>query len=226
MSPIFQVEPTLAQAENSPGADGLFDQLGKPVGEVVGPLVQRLSFEVLSTLIVILFGVMLYLLVSRMLARIDRRSHLDRSLIVTLRIVIRWLFTILILAAILQVWDVLDQFWAALTALVTLVAIGFFAVWSVLSNVLCSMILLGTRPFRIGQRISLPPDEVLTGTVQEITLLHTVLKTPAGDTLKIPNNVFFQRSLMIHGPATAAAEPAPPRPEAKDQGVDPDTENQ
>jgi small-conductance mechanosensitive channel len=196
------------------------DWLPEGVAESIEPVVRVVSFEVASTLVVLLFAFLLYLMVARLLRRLSEDSHLDRSLIATLRIIARWLFVILTIAAVMQVWGVLEQFWAAITALVTLVAIGFVAVWSVLSNVLCSLILLGTRPFRIGQRIGLPPDELLEGTVIEITLLHTVLQTDAGDTLKVPNNTFFQRTLCIRPPGYAPPKPKPPAddssPESKE----------
>ena len=170
--------------------------------------------EVLHTFVVLAFALLIYYVASRLIRRLDRDTHLDHSLVVTLKIVLRWLFVLLTSAAIMQVWHVLDQFWAAITALLTLVAIGFVAVWSVLSNVLCSLILLAARPFRIGQRISLPPDEMLEGVVLEVTLLHTVLKTDSGDLLKIPNNTFFQRTLQIR-PAEYIP-PAVPKPPERD----------
>ena len=162
--------------------------------------------EAFSTLVVLLIALGLYFVVSRLLSKLNRNSHLDASIVATLRTVTRWLFFIFTLAAVLQVWNVLDQFWAATTAFVTLVAIGFVAVWSVLSNVLCSIILLASRPFRIGQTIELPPDN-LGGSVQDITLLHTVLLTEQGDELKIPNNLFFQRVIRLkHGTDEPAFE--------------------
>ena len=173
-----------------------------------GLATRHIPGEVINSFIVLAFALLIYYVASRLIRRLDRDTHLDHSLVVTLRIVLRWLFVLLTSAAIMQVWHVLDQFWAAITALLTLVAIGFVAVWSVLSNVLCSLILLAARPFRIGQRIALPPDEMLEGTVVEVTLLHTVLKTDTGDVLKIPNNIFFQRTLQIRSagyvPAAAA----------------------
>ncbi|MEM9881852.1 MAG: mechanosensitive ion channel family protein [Planctomycetota bacterium] len=201
------------------------DQLPEPVAWVIEKLIELSSPQVFATAVVLVLAVLVYTLVRRMLVRLRDQSHLDESLVGALRVVARWLFVLLTLAAMLQVWGVLNQLWAALTAAVTLVAIGFVAVWSVLSNVLCSLILIGTRPFRIGQRIALPPDEQLEGVVLHVTLLHTVLRTDEGDRLKIPNNLFFQRTLRIYGPnakakkAAAKADPPPdppPVPEADD----------
>ncbi len=155
--------------------------------------------EGLATVAVLLFAGLVYLLVSRSLRLAEATTHLTHAMVQSLRIIARWLFVGLTAAAVLQVWGVLDQFWAALTAVFALIAIGFFAVWSVLSNVLCSIILLASRPFRIGEQIDLPPDE-LGGEVVDITLLHTVLRTDEGHVLKVPNNLFFQRVLRVRAP--------------------------
>lgn len=223
----FMLIVLLAQTDTD--ADGvatevqrLAERLPEPVADVVNPLIDWFSPEVVATGVVLLFALLLYVLVRRLFERLRSESHLDTSLVEALRIVARWLFVVLTAAAVLQVWGVLDQFWAALTAAVTLVAIGFVAVWSVLSNVLCSLILLGTRPFRLGQRIALPPDEQLEGVVADITLLHTVLRTDAGDTLKIPNNQFFQRALRIYGPDYRPGDGKDAAERPKDDRVDPE----
>ncbi len=39
--------------------------------------------------------------------------------------------------------------WAALTGFAAVAAVAFFAVWSVLSNIFCSVLIFTTRPFRL-----------------------------------------------------------------------------
>lgn len=175
----------------------------------------ELRWEITATAVVLICAVCLYILAARLLKKLGQNTHLEASLVVTLRIVMRWLFVIITAAAVMQAWNVLDQVWAAATAIVTLVAIGFVAVWSVLSNVLCSIILLAARPFRIGQRIALPPDD-LEGRVTEVTLLHTVLVTDSGDTLKVPNNLFFQRVLNIRAPGYQPPHEDEKQPDTED----------
>ena len=45
--------------------------------------------------------------------------------------------------------------WAAVSAVLVMIAVGFVAVWSVLSNALCSMLLLIYAPFRVGDEVEL-----------------------------------------------------------------------
>lgn len=159
-----------------------------------------------QTALILVVAVALYLLASHGLSLLGRRSRLPVATVATLRILTRWGFVLLTGAALLQSWDVLQSVWAAVTAVIALVAIGFVAVWSVLSNVLCSFILLGARPFRIGERISFVGEQV-SGRVESVTLLYTTLRCEDGAQLLIPNNQFLQKSIRRELPGTPPKEP-------------------
>ena len=148
--------------------------------------------ELLTTVVILLLAVLAFRFGARGVTYLRDHTHLDRDLALVLRRILRFGIVVLTLLAICQTWGVLENVWAAATATLTLVAIGFVAVWSVLSNVLCSIILLAKRPFRIGDRLELPPDDI-AGTVVNIDLAHTILKTDDGAELHVPNNLFFQR---------------------------------
>jgi small-conductance mechanosensitive channel len=87
----------------------------------------------------------------------------------------------------------------AVTGVFALVAIGFVAVWSVLSNTLCSLILMVVRPFRVGDTIGFPPDDY-RGKVVNFNMIFTTLETDDGLLLQVPNNTFF------HVPSCARKE--------------------
>ena len=82
--------------------------------------------------------------------------------------------------------------WAVLSTLLAMVAIGFVAVWSVLSNAFCSVILLMFQPFRVGNRIEMPVSGV-AGKVVNFNMLFTTLQADDGDLIQLPNNTFFQQ---------------------------------
>ena len=106
--------------------------------------------------------------------------------------------------------------WTALTGFTAVAAVAFFAAWSVLSNIFCTLLIITTRPFRLDDRI-----EVLEagdkpgfgGRVIDINLIYTTLQEvneQQSDTrLQIPNSLFFQRTLRRwHGEAAEATEEA------------------
>ncbi len=82
--------------------------------------------------------------------------------------------------------------WALLSTVLAMVAIGFVAVWSVLSNAFCSVILLMFQPFRVGNRIEMPVSGV-AGRVVNFNMLFTTLEAEDGDLVQLPNNTFFQQ---------------------------------
>lgn len=76
-----------------------------------------------------------------------------------------------------------------------LIATGFVALWSSLSNILCTFLILVTRPFRVGDEISFPPDPI-EGEVIDLSFFFTTLKTRDGRFVNVPNTMFFQRIVV------------------------------
>lgn len=94
--------------------------------------------------------------------------------------------------------------WAAFTGFAAVAAVAFFAVWSVLSNIFCSVLIFTTRPFRLYDTIELLENGEkigLKGRVMDINLIYTTLQEEStvegqpGPTLQIPNSLFFQRAV-------------------------------
>ena len=94
--------------------------------------------------------------------------------------------------------------WAAFTGFAAVAAVAFFAVWSVLSNIFCTVLIFTFRPFRLNEHIELIEhgDQTgLKGKVVDINLIYTTLEEEgardgrSGGMLQIPNSLFFQRAL-------------------------------
>lgn len=87
--------------------------------------------------------------------------------------------------------------YAASTGIFALIGIGFFAVWSVLSNITSSVIIFFQFPMNIGDTVQLPENEYISGEVVDITLFHIIIRDAKGHTLAVPNNVAMQKILKI-----------------------------
>lgn len=161
--------------------------------------------------------------------RLVRRLHEAYNLPTEMRIAIRRIAAVLIYgAALLLILGRLGVsgtvLWTAFTGFTAVAAVAFFAAWSVLSNIFCTILILITRPFRLNDYIELleaSDKPGLRGRVADINLIYTTLQEPdtgtpgAGSVLQIPNNLFFQRTLRrwrgSEVPAAwLAANPAPP----------------
>ena len=95
--------------------------------------------------------------------------------------------------------------WVAIAGFVGLVAIGFFAVWSLLSNIVAGVFLFLSDPFRINDEIEMPEVEI-AGKVRDIRPLFVVLEETSGHTVYVPNNLLFQKIFRRFDAAARARE--------------------
>lgn len=125
--------------------------------------------------------------------------------------VVRWLVIAgLAVAALLSLGFDLQGLWSTLAAVLSLVAIGFVAMWSILSHMLASILLVIFRPFEVGDRVEIVGDDPVLGEVTDLNPVYTTLRTADGGTLQIPNNLFFQKVLKRHAPSAPAAPASSP----------------
>ena len=119
--------------------------------------------------------------------------------------------------AIMQAFGVSGAvLWGTLTGFIAVAAVAFFAAWSVLSNIFCTVLILTTRPFRLYDHIEILENGEkpgLKGRVIDVNLVYTTLQEQREDgsdtVLRVPNNLFFQRTVRRWRTA-----PAPPQTSA------------
>lgn len=98
-----------------------------------------------------------------------------------------------VLIAIVLLWGVsLENAWVSVAGFLGLVAIGFFAVWSILSNIFAGIVIFFSRPFKIDDTIELIPDGI-KGRVKDINGFFVILSDEEGSTCNIPNNFVYQK---------------------------------
>lgn len=93
---------------------------------------------------------------------------------------------------LISIWGEVKNVWVFATSVVGIIAIGFFAVWSMLSNIVAGFFLFVADPFRIEDEIVILPEGI-QGMVIDLKLMFVVLRDKNGDILHIPNNFLFQR---------------------------------
>ncbi|MDI3512560.1 MAG: hypothetical protein PWQ61_3327 [Betaproteobacteria bacterium] len=154
---------------------------------------------------------LLALLVRSVLHRFINRLGDDKHLPVDLVVGGRRLISLLVFgAALLWVLDRLGVsgmvLWTAFTGFAAVAAVAFFAAWSVLSNIFCSILIYTTRPFGLNDEVELLESgdkPGLGGRVLDINLIYTTLEEKApgpedqGSYLRVPNNLFFQRMTRL-----------------------------
>lgn len=156
-------------------------------------------------LLVLIAGLLCQLALSRALTLLARKCNMSDSDMLPLRKFARGLVYGVTFIAILGVFGFeLGGLWAMLSTVLAMVAIGFVAVWSMLSNTTATLLLLIQRPFQIGDTIELQ-SENMKGRVTDIGFFYTTLVAEDDSTFRVPNNLFFQKVIKRHRPASPAS---------------------
>ena len=158
-----------------------------------------------QVVLILLVAWLLRLLARRMGDRICKRYDAPPELVVGSRRVVTFLISAAAVLLVLQRLGVSGTvLWTAFTGFAAVAAVAFFAAWSVLSNIFCTMLILATRPFRLHDHVELlegGDKPGLGGRVSDINLVYTTLQEvdeagkPSGSVLRVPNSLFFQRSV-------------------------------
>ena len=156
----------------------------------------------LQILLILVAGYVAQRLVGRFFTRLGERYPLPPELLLPLRGGLRWFImgsaSVIVLG---QLGVSATVLWTALSGFVAVAAVAFFAMWSVLSNLLCAVLIYTIGPFRIGDVVELVDTldkPGVKGRVLEINLMFTTLIEPpeaGGALVQVPNSQFFQKSV-------------------------------
>ena len=139
--------------------------------------------RVLSALLLLLVCLAVARLLLGTARRLVERAALDERI---KRYILRGLRAFLYLLTALVMAGSLNIDVSSLIALVGVFGLAVsLAVQDVLGNVAGGMVLLFSKPFTLGDYVSTADGE---GEVEEITLTHTKLDTPAGQRVMLPNS--------------------------------------
>jgi small conductance mechanosensitive channel len=169
-----------------------------------------------STLIAILIGLavlVVFVIGSRITSNIvvsalERRHMRTDAVVVAGRVVT---FLLISLGVLFAVGVAFQSQNLTLAGIVLATIVASIGVQDLLKDYVSGYYVLLERHIRAGDRISM--DGVGSGTVTEVKLRVTLLKTEAGDLLVIPNSELFNKPVVVHVHAAeraAETKSAPP----------------
>ena len=137
---------------------------------------------VLYALLTLVIGLIVVRVVTILLRKALRRARADGRIVTYAVAGVRFaLLTVVVLIAA-------DQLGIPITSLVALLSVLSLAitlaVQTVLSNVAGGLVMVATRPFSVGDIVTIGGD---TGVVEEIRLTHTCIDTVSGTRIILPN---------------------------------------
>ncbi len=168
-----------------------FDALGE------GGLITWFSVPIIG----IIIGLVVYYLLKSALRFMMRRMRMPEEAGSVAYRILRWTVGLITVLLVLQLVGVpIGSVWTMISALLAMIAIGFVAVWSILSNTSSSVLIHVLDPFEKGDEIEIieaTGGSGLSGKVVDINVMYTVLHTTDEDgqryVVHVPNNIFFQK---------------------------------
>lgn len=153
------------------------------ISSAVGILGNLTLSGILSALLTLVICLIFKKIIMKILTKALSRTKLDAPLVrITTKVIeaILWVVIILILCETLGI---------KLTSLLTLfsvVGLAFsLALQDSLSNMASGLMLLSSRPFRLGDYVEVGGQE---GTIKNIGIVHTLLATPDNKLIYVPNS--------------------------------------
>lgn len=108
----------------------------------------------------------------------------------------------LIALSLVIVWGVeFKDVSSVLLSVFAVIGVGFFAQWSILSNITSGIIMFFIFPYKIGDFVKVHDKEHnYEGIIDDIKTFHVIIKTDKGETITYPNSLILQKGVSVLKP--------------------------
>lgn len=162
-------------------------------------LFEKYNVQIFETLILLGILIVANFIMRKWSSRIAKKFQLG---VQRRKITLKIITLILVLIGTISltgIWG-LDQkeLFVFFTSTVTVLGVGFFATWSILSNITSGILLFFNHPLHIGDHIKILDKEMqVEGTLKDISMFFMHIETIDGETITIPNSVVTQKVISI-----------------------------
>lgn len=161
------------------------------LGEWVLSNIDKVLFPVIAAVV----GYILYKVISREITRLKDQKRLEEHLAYTLIRVVKWGVFLVVLSAILAQFGVTLALISGLLTLLGGTIIGFAAI-NTIGNAIAGLIVMTSRPFRVGDRIYFNGQ---FADVVAIELIYTKLLTLDNVLVSLPNQELLKAEIDNYG---------------------------
>ncbi len=151
--------------------------------------------KVLFSFVSVIVGYVLYKVISREVTRLKQQEKLEEHIAYTLNRIVRWIVAIVVLSAILAAFGVTLGVISGLLTVLGGTIIGFAAI-NTLGNAIAGLIVMTSRPFRVGDRIFFKGQ---FADVVAIELIYTKMLTLDNVLVSVPNQEMLSTEIENFG---------------------------
>ena len=151
--------------------------------------------KVFFSVVTIIIGFIIYKAISKEIKRLKERERLEEHLAYTLDRIVKWLVLLVILSVILVLFGVTLGIVSGLLTILGGTIIGFAAI-NTIGNAIAGLIVMTSRPFRVGDRI------FFNGKFADVTaieLIYTKMLTLDNVLVSVPNQELLKTEIDNYG---------------------------
>lgn len=162
-------------------------------------MMEFIRSSVILQKILISFSILILGMIGQFILRMVIFHSIDRIKIsenrrLILKKIFRTSVFVLIFLSMMAVW--IKDPWTFLVGIFGMIAIAFFAVWSLLSNIVAGLLLILSKPFGLNDTILIIPDDV-EGIIVDFDFTYVRLEDKDGNKINIPNSIIMQRIIKV-----------------------------
>lgn len=151
-----------------------------------------------SVFIILLFLALRYMVVSvikRYAKKFERLEH--RTGLIMKHVNFAVIFCIVL--CLILIWGVqIKDLGLVMSSVFAVIGVGFFAQWSILSNITSGVIMFFTFPYKIGDYIKIHDKEFpYEGMIEDIKSFHVMVRTKENELITYPNSMMLQKGVTV-----------------------------
>jgi len=170
--------------------DYLWDSINA-LGEWAVANLDKVFFSVVAVIV----GYILYKVIASEITRLKNQKKLEQHLAYTLNRIIKWIIVLIVISAILAAFGVTLGIISGLLTLLGGTIIGFAAI-NTLGNAIAGLIVMTSRPFKVGDRIFFNGQ---FADVVAIDLIYTKMETLDNVLVSVPNQELLKTEIDNYG---------------------------
>ena len=151
--------------------------------------------SLLISVISIIASIVAYFLIRYLLKKMADSLGLDKRELKGINSITKMVLIVITIIIIIFQFSSVSGVAAGAISVAAGTIIGFSS-RNTISNAIAGILLLSSRPFKLGDRIRTTEDDSLVGDVIEISLLYTKIKTVRNELVAIPNQTLLQRQIV------------------------------
>jgi small-conductance mechanosensitive channel len=151
--------------------------------------------SIILTIIVIAGTFILYYIIKYLIGKSADSLNLDKGELKGIYSITKLILIVIAITIIIFHFSSLSGIAASAISVAAGTIIGFSS-RNTISNAIAGILLLSSRPFKIGDRIKTEQSDELVGDVIEISLLFTKIKTVRNELVTIPNQTLLQNQIV------------------------------